>query len=159
MLWAEARIHYDAGVPWWFADDKRGVAAATAARTEQEARYQADPWEKPVADYLDSRLHQPPNYPAYQVDIHLVFQQVLEMSRERWNQAAMNWVARCLIRLGWKRKQVIIEIKVQGKAEKKKVWKYVRPPTDAELEMDAGFQGNKSADSDPESNVTTLRAV
>ena len=153
MIWAEARILYDAGVPWWFADNKRGVAAATAAKTEQEARYQADPWEKPIADYLDSRTHTP-DHPAYQVDIHFVFQQALEMSKDRWNQPAMNRVARCMKRLGWSRKQVIIGIKTQGKTEKKKVWKYVRPPTAAELKMDTQYQAKE-----PLSNVTFSRWV
>ena len=158
MIWAEARIQYDAGVKWWFADNKRGVAVERDAKTEQEARYQVDPWEKPIADYLDSRVHQPPDRPAYQVDIHFVFNQALEMNKDRWNQPAMNRVARCMKRLGWSRKQVTIEIKMQDKTEKKRVWKYVRSPTDDELVMDDQFQANKPADSDPDNNVTTLRA-
>ena len=140
MLWAEACILYQARVPWWFSDTKSGVAAAAAAKTEQEARYQADPWEQPIADYLDSRLHRP-DFPAYQVDIHLVFQQALQLDKDRWNQPAMNRVARCMKRLGWSRKQVIIDVKTIGRTEKKKVWKYVRPPTADELVMDAREPG------------------
>jgi hypothetical protein len=40
-------------------------------------------------------------------------------------------------RLCWVRKQVYIEVAVQGKTEMKRRWFYCRPPTKAELELDA----------------------
>ncbi|MCK1570022.1 hypothetical protein IVB08_40085 [Bradyrhizobium sp. 173] len=63
MLWAEARILYEAGVAWWFTDSETGKAAAAKAELEQEGRFQADPWEPLIANYLESRLHQPHGLP------------------------------------------------------------------------------------------------
>jgi len=161
MLWAEARILYEAGVPWWFTDNETGKAAAAKAKDEQEARYQADPWEPLIADYLDSRLHQPPNNPAYRVVIEHVFKGAIGLDEVKWDQTAMNRVARCMKRLGWERKQVTIEITVQGKKETKRMWMYVRPPTGEEAKQDARQAeldaAKKAAEAEPDSNVTTLK--
>jgi predicted P-loop ATPase len=163
QLFAEACVLYEAGVPWWFtAETESGKAAAVIASDEQEARYQEDAWEPLIADYLDSRLHEPPDNPAYQVDVHHIFQNALDISDAgRWDQAAMNRIARCLQRLGWVRKQITIKIKVQGKKEDKRVWKYVRLPTKEEMEMDRACTSmeaaEKAAEAAPGSNVTTLK--
>ncbi|APG06975.1 hypothetical protein BKD09_01415 [Bradyrhizobium japonicum] len=162
LLWAEARILYEEGVPWWFTNDtKSGIAAASIAKDEQEARYQADPWERLIADYLDSRLHQPPSNPAYRITIELVFRNAIELDEAKWDQAAMNRVARCLKRLGWERKQVSIKVMVQGKEETKRLWMYARPATDEEAKQDARQveteAAKKVAETEPDSNVTTLK--
>ncbi|MCA6109592.1 virulence-associated E family protein [Bradyrhizobium cenepequi] len=146
MLWAGARVLYEAGAPWWFTENKTGKAAAAIAKDEQEARYQSDPWEPLIADYLDSRLHQPEmDNPAYQVDIHFVFTNAIGLDEQKWDQTAMNRVARCMGRLGWNRKQVTITAKVQGEKVKKRVWKYARVPTERELEMDARCTSQEAA--------------
>ncbi|MBR0792163.1 virulence-associated E family protein [Bradyrhizobium manausense] len=161
MLWAEARILYEAGVAWWFTDTETGKAAAAKAEQEQEARYQAEAWEPLIADYLDSRLHRPPAHPAYRVVIEHVFKNAIGLDEVNWDQAAMNRVARCLKRLGWTRKQVTIETTVQGKPQDKRVWMYVRAPTEDELVQDARQEEidgrKKAAETEPGSNVTTLK--
>jgi predicted P-loop ATPase len=162
MLWAEARELYEAGVPWWFTDaTKTGKAAASIATDEQEARYQPDAWERLIADYLESRLHQPPHNPAYRVSVELVFRDAIGLDAVKWDQTAMNRVARCLKRLGWDRKQVNIKDVVQGKEKTKRTWMYVRPPTDEEAEQDARQkeidEAKKAAEAEPNSNITTLK--
>lgn len=162
MLWAEARVLYEAGMAWWFTNETpSGMAAASIAKDEQEARYQADPWERLIADYLDTRLHQPPDNPAYRVTIEFVFRHAIRLDEVKWDQTAMNRVARCLKRLGWERKQVSIKVTVRGKEETRRPWMYVRQPTGDELQMDARQveidEAKKVAEAEPESNVTTLK--
>jgi len=95
LLWAEARVLYEQGVPWWFT--KEDADAAATAKQEQEARYQEDAWEQPIGDYLESRLHRPPNDPAYRVTIERIFKDALDIvDMSRWDQKAKNTVARCL---------------------------------------------------------------
>jgi predicted P-loop ATPase len=48
QLFAEALQLYQDGAQWW--PDK--VFEATHVKPEQEARFEADPWEDPIADYL-----------------------------------------------------------------------------------------------------------
>jgi predicted P-loop ATPase len=136
LLWAEAVEAYNKGEPWWFTDPT--TDAAVEASVQQEERYQVDPWEQSIADYLNSRLHQPPDQPAYQIDVETVFRNAIGSDhKSAWDQAAMNRIAKILQRLGWLRKQVYVEVTVQGKAEKQRKWRYCRPPTPEELEQDA----------------------
>jgi hypothetical protein len=142
-------------------DTNTGKAAASIAKDEQEARYQPDAWERLIGDYLDSRLHQPPAIPAYRVSVELVFRDAIGLDEVKWDQTAMNRVARCLKRLGWERKQVNIKVVVQGKEKAKRTWMYVRPPTDEEAEQDARQQeideAKQAAKAEPNSNITTLK--
>jgi predicted P-loop ATPase len=135
QLWAEARVRYEEGVPWWFTEEHADAAAT--AKQEQEARYQEDAWEQPIGDYLESRLHRPPDDPAYRVTIGRIFKDALEIAdKSRWDQRAKNTVARCLKRLGWRKKQVRVTIRIQGKPVSKPRWFYVREPTELELSQD-----------------------
>lgn len=138
LLWAEARIMYEANIPWWFTNKKADVKAAAEAEIEQEARYQIDPWEQPIADYLASRLHQPPMRPAYRIDIKHVFVDGIGMDDSgRWDQTAMNRIAKIMQRLGWMRKQFTIPVVEQGETIRtKRVWKYERSATAEEATQD-----------------------
>ena len=51
QLWAEAVDRYRKGERWWL-DTQELINAATA---EQEARYQPDPWEGVIGDWIDGR--------------------------------------------------------------------------------------------------------
>jgi predicted P-loop ATPase len=135
QLWAEARICFEEGVPWWFTEVH--ADAAVTAKEEQEARYQEDAWEQPIGDYLESRLHRPPDDPAYRVTIGRIFKDALDIAdKSRWDQRAKNSIARCLKRLGWKKKQIRVRIAIQGKTVSKPRWFYVREPTELELSQD-----------------------
>jgi predicted P-loop ATPase len=132
LLWAEARIMYGAGIPWWFTAKQTEVAAL--AQAEQDERYQRDAWEDLISNYLDSKLHSPPEWPAYQVTIDQIFKQCLEFNdKSRWDQGAANRVARVLARLGWRRVRGTIKTTVQGEEESKRVWRYERSATPEEL--------------------------
>ena len=48
QLWAEAWTRYQAGAKWWFDD----AELVTAAQEEQDLRYQRDPWDRMVWDYV-----------------------------------------------------------------------------------------------------------
>ena len=136
QLWAEARVRYEEGVPWWFTEEY--AEAAATAKHEQEARYQEDAWEQPIGDYLESRLHRPPDDPAYRITIERIFKDALDIAdKSRWDQKAKNTIARCLKRLGWKKKQVRVTIRIQGKPVSKPRWFYAREPTELELSQDA----------------------
>lgn len=52
QLLAEAVACFDAGERWWLDEDEM---VARLARVEQEQRRQQDPWEQPIADWLQSR--------------------------------------------------------------------------------------------------------
>jgi predicted P-loop ATPase len=146
LLWAEARVRYEEGAPWWFTEEHADAAAT--AKQEQEARYQEDAWEQPIGDYLESRLHRPPDDPAYRVTIERIFKDALDIAdKSRWDQKAKNTVARCLKRLGWKKKQVRVTIKIQGKPVSKPRWFYVREPTEDELMQDAAAAAKAAAQS------------
>ena len=155
LLWAEAVEAYNSGETWWFSDPTGD--AAIEASVQQEERYQLDPWEQPIADYLSSRLHQPPDYPAYRVDIGTVLHQAIKLDLNTWDQAAMNRVAKIMLRLGWVRKQIYVETAVQGKAGKTRKWLYCRAPTQEELEMDARQLELSAAEhAGKPNNVTTM---
>ncbi len=48
QLFAEAAARYGCGEKWWPA----GEFERTHIKAEQQARYEGDPWEQPVAEYL-----------------------------------------------------------------------------------------------------------
>jgi predicted P-loop ATPase len=144
LLWAEAVEAYDSGETWWFSDPT--AEAAIEALAQQEERYQLDPWEQPIADYLNSRLHQPPDHPAYRVDIATIFCKAIDLDRmSAWDQAAMTRIGKIMQRLGWVRKQV----------KRKRV--YCRAPTKEELEMDARqLELSAAGQAGKPNNITTI---
>ena len=61
-------------------------------------------------------------------------------------------------RLGWVRKQVHVEVAVQGKAEKKRRWLYCRPPTEEELELEARqVELSNAVEAEKRTNVTSKK--
>jgi hypothetical protein len=90
-----------------------------------------------------------------------VFRDAIGLDEVKWDQAAMNRVARCLKRLGWERKQINIKAVVQGREMTKRTWMYVRPTTDEEAEQDARQEeideAKKAVEAEPNSNITTLK--
>lgn len=95
QLWAEARDAFRAGERWWPEAD-----FAATLRTEQEERYEVDPWDDTVAGYLGGRVG-----PVYIEDI---LGDVLEVPRERWDVSANRRVGGILRRHGWQRRRVMV---------------------------------------------------
>jgi hypothetical protein len=90
QLWAEATARYRQGDRWWL-DTPELVEAAEA---EQGERYDDDPWEKPIADWLEARTD---------TSVSEVLTGAIRKNVEHWTQADKNRVGRALTRLRWKR--------------------------------------------------------
>jgi predicted P-loop ATPase len=93
QLWAEAVALFKADTPWWLT----GSVSRMQAEEEQASRYQTDPWQKEIDEYLETRED---------TSIHDIFVNILAMpEKARWDQAAMNRIARCLRHIGFERYQ------------------------------------------------------
>ena len=97
QLWTEARRRFEAGELWWMHTQELN----DAAEQEQTARYQGDPWDTLVKEYVENRWlrHAPVTVPD-------ILGNCLNIPKERWRQADSNRVARCLRADGWVRRQV-----------------------------------------------------
>lgn len=90
QLWAEATARYRQGERWWLEETN----AIEAAKEEQEARYSADPWEQPIADYLCDVFGS--------VTTAEVLEKAIKKPTGQWTRADEMRVAAILRRLRWK---------------------------------------------------------
>jgi predicted P-loop ATPase len=90
QLWAEAMTRFKAGEPWWFTKSEE----ISQAREEQADRYQDDPWQEAVAQYIEGRSS---------VSVSEILSNVLLLDKAKWAQAEQNRVARCFKMFGWQR--------------------------------------------------------
>ena len=90
QLFAEAVVQYRKGVPWWPDKDfeRRHIAP------EQEARFESDPWEEPIAAYLKLKT---------KVMIGEVAAGALSLEKARQGTIEQRRIASVLTRLRWKR--------------------------------------------------------
>lgn len=115
LLWAEAVHRYRQGETWWL----EGSEAATAACV-QDARYEGDPWEDPILQYLDrlgSAMHHQGS--ADEVLASEVLEYGLLLPPAKWQAKDQQRVAAILSRAGWERRQ----LRRNGRRQ----WFYVRP--------------------------------
>jgi predicted P-loop ATPase len=91
QLFAEAVHDFKAGIHWW-PDHK---FEAEHIKPEQDARYEADAWEEPVADHLVG---------IKTITIYDVARHALGMDNQRIGTADQRRIAAILERLGWKRR-------------------------------------------------------
>jgi predicted P-loop ATPase len=90
QLWAEAVTLLETGAEWWLS--KTDVVQA---KEEQAARYQDDPWQQPIAEYIKDRSD---------VSVSEILTAALNLlEKARWSQVEQNRVVRCLKALGWSR--------------------------------------------------------
>jgi predicted P-loop ATPase len=92
QLWAEARDRYLTNERWWLEEPE----LIEAAKVEQEARFEQDPWEELIVKYLDG---------LNQTSINLLFD-VVSLPTERRSPAEAKRIAAIMRRLKWQRKQV-----------------------------------------------------
>jgi predicted P-loop ATPase len=92
QLWAEAVHRYRAGEKWWLDSPK----IARQAAEQQQERFNADPWQAPIGDWLENRA---------EAAIDQILENCIEKPRKDWSQTDKNRIARCLRALGWKRFQ------------------------------------------------------
>jgi predicted P-loop ATPase len=90
QLWAEAVARYKKGEHWWLESDELNKAA----KDEQDARYQADPWEPKIADWLETT-----SKPT--VTTADVLQGALEKPAGQWTRNDESRVGKTLRRLRW----------------------------------------------------------
>jgi predicted P-loop ATPase len=92
QLWAEAVVRYRAGENWWI--DSAQLSAAAAE--EQQERYDSDPWQPLIEDWVGDRS---------QVTVEQILRNCVEKRHCDWTQGDKNRVARCLRAMGWTRKR------------------------------------------------------
>jgi predicted P-loop ATPase len=110
QLWAEAVTGFKAGETWWLDTDQ----LVAVAKDQQAERYTGDAKDAVISAWVE---HKP----------HVTVAEVLEgalfiLDRSRWSKAEQNTVARCLVSLGWQRKQVRLETRRE--------WRYLPPVVD-----------------------------
>jgi predicted P-loop ATPase len=89
QLWAEATYLYFEGKPWWL----DSVSLNREAAEEQAERYEGDPWEELILNWVEGRES---------VSIPEILTHCIEKKTEMWTQMDRNRVARCLRANGWK---------------------------------------------------------
>jgi putative DNA primase/helicase len=97
QLWAEARVRYERGERWHIED----AALLRSFEAEQEARFQADPWEQAIAGWLLSAGR--PERRIEGVTTADVLAGALAKDQGTWTRADEMRVAAVLRRLGWER--------------------------------------------------------
>ena len=90
QLWAESVAMYRAGKSWWLDTD----ALVEKATVEQASRYDADPWDKPIAEWIEGHDS---------VSVEAILEHCIAKPRAQLTQTDRNRVARCLKSLHWER--------------------------------------------------------
>lgn len=116
QLWAEACAKYKQGARWWLDD----VQLKRAAEVEQRARYEADPWEPRIADWLNKEPRRVVSGHK-ETTVEYLLESCISKQVKDWTQQDKNRVARVLRSLNWER--------YQAREDGRRVWKY-RPMTD-----------------------------
>lgn len=88
QLWAEAYHLYQRGCPWWL----DGADLVEQARLEQMKRYDADPWQQLIRDWLESRQD---------VSVSQILSLCIAKPAKDWTQMDRNRVAKVLRADGW----------------------------------------------------------
>ena len=106
QLWAEADRLYGAGAAWWIVNPE----ADRIAQGEQTARYQGDPWDEAISEYLNTVLD---------VSVAEILRDVLHLDIGRQTPGDMIRVGRCLKARGW--------IRTQVRTGDKRAWRHRKP--------------------------------
>jgi predicted P-loop ATPase len=91
QLFAEAVRRYRQGMPWWPDKDFE----REHIMPEQEARYEADAWEEPIATFLQGAAH---------ATVMQVAKEALDFEKiDRFGTADQRRISAIMTRLGWER--------------------------------------------------------
>jgi len=96
QLWAEARSRYQRGEKWWL--DTRSLVKT--AEREQDARFQAHPWESLIEEWLGKR---PPHLSEFTTADVLTL--AVHKDTGCWDRGDESKVGAILQKLGWKSKR------------------------------------------------------
>jgi predicted P-loop ATPase len=109
-LWAEAVKRYRAGEKWWL-DSKDLVDAAA---DEQQQRYEGDPWDDLIANWLKKPERRSESFGTQAVEMTSTTDSVtitdilthcIGKRPDTWNQADKRRVGSCIRHLGWEHYQ------------------------------------------------------
>ena len=106
QLWAEARLRFEDGATWWM--DERLLVDEAAK--EQAKRYDADPWQQRIRDWLDIRD---------EVSVSQILEMCIAKPTKDWTHSDRVRVVKCLRADGWVRFNAVGE---EGGRE----WRYRR---------------------------------
>lgn len=114
QVWAEIVHRFRAGEQWHLGDEH-----AAAARDVQDEKYEGDPWNEKISEFVSVRDT---------VAVGDIFRMCLNIPSEAdWNQIDMNRISRCLSQLKWTRKQI--------RDGNKRRWVYSAPVTPEDPEQ------------------------
>jgi predicted P-loop ATPase len=122
QLWAEANQMYRANVKWWIVNPN----TAKAAEGEQAERYQGDPWDDLIAQYVAARSS---------VTIHELLTDAVFMHIDQQNQVAQTRVVRILQHLKWERYQIGV-----GDQRGKRAYRRMGTATSARVDGESAFE-------------------
>ena len=106
QLWAEAREQFRGGATWWL--DSRELNQR--AEEEQDDRYEGDPWQELITDWVESRT---------ECSIPQVLRLCINKAADQWTQGDQNRVSRCFKAMRWDK----CRVGPRGKRE----WRFKRP--------------------------------
>lgn len=95
QLWGEAVALYRAGAKWWMTD----VALLDAAREQQAARRQADPWEGVIQTWISDRVAVMAD--VTYLSIEGLLTEAIGIKTDRMDQTQTNRIVRILALLGY----------------------------------------------------------
>jgi putative DNA primase/helicase len=131
QLWAEAVHRFRAGANWWL-DEKHLIQAAS---DEQQQRYEGDPWDDLIANWVKKPERRTDSFgnptadmvsTSESVTITDILTHCIGKRPDTWNQWDKNRVGRCLRALGWE--------SYQQRSDGDRERRYrLRPPTGAPL--------------------------
>src|SRR5262249_44917374 len=96
QLWAEAVHRFNKGESWWL----DSAELVSIANEEQSDRFEADPWQPDIAEWLIEKL---PTTGRQYTTSEEILETVIQKRKADWTQIDKNRVARCLTALGWRR--------------------------------------------------------
>lgn len=131
QLWAEARVAFAAGEPWYL----ETAELEGGARDEQEARRAVDPWEETVAEYLNAAPRQNSG-----VVIADVMNECLKLEVSKRTRIDEMRIGEILSTLGW--------VRARERRASSRPYVY-RPPVGR-----AGRAEGRAAESETKSNVS-----
>ena len=106
QLWAEARSRYEAGEPWWLDSPE----LTSAAEAEQEKRFEVDPWEQLVWDYMEGAraawLQGGNPLEAFGVGVEEILEKGIKKKAEAWTRFDRTRVVAIMRMRGFELKQV-----------------------------------------------------
>jgi predicted P-loop ATPase len=99
QLFAEALVRYRRGEHWW----PTSKFESEHMMPEQEARFEGDAWEQPIAKYLDEKPNRDDAHPNGKTTVWEIARFALHFDTQRIGTADTRRITAILEHLGWRR--------------------------------------------------------